>query len=228
LDKTMSDGQNQNPSARLYIVPLSNFVPRGFGFVHHSIAILYHEVPNPNFTIRNFFIAEQEESVLSRKLRVETLPPFHTRLDMSSPAALSYNLMEWLKEREPPFTAVHVLSPFLAHFAALARQQGLALPRTPLVAHFLCDTRLAPALHPACGVQCHRVSQAQKSRIVNVGDFRVGDRSRARFVTPADFPPHSHVHVRRESLGVVPRCHFLGHFLSPNLLALRLATFPSL
>jgi hypothetical protein len=39
------------------IVPLSNFVPRGFGFVHHSIAILYHEVPNPNLTIRNFFIA---------------------------------------------------------------------------------------------------------------------------------------------------------------------------
>ena len=25
--------------------------------VHHSIAILYHEVPNPNITIRNFFIA---------------------------------------------------------------------------------------------------------------------------------------------------------------------------
>jgi hypothetical protein len=38
-------------------VPLSNFVPRGFGFVHHSIAILYHEVPNPNLTIRHFFIA---------------------------------------------------------------------------------------------------------------------------------------------------------------------------
>ena len=36
---------------------LSNFVPRGFGFVHHSIAILYHQVPNPNITIRNFFIA---------------------------------------------------------------------------------------------------------------------------------------------------------------------------
>jgi hypothetical protein len=29
-------------------VPLSNFVKRGFGFVHHSIAILHHEVPNPN------------------------------------------------------------------------------------------------------------------------------------------------------------------------------------
>jgi hypothetical protein len=38
-------------------VPLSTFVPRGFGFVHHSIAILYHEVPNPNITIHDFFIA---------------------------------------------------------------------------------------------------------------------------------------------------------------------------
>jgi hypothetical protein len=38
-------------------VPLSNFVPRGFGFVHHSRAILYHEVPHPNLTTRNFLIA---------------------------------------------------------------------------------------------------------------------------------------------------------------------------
>jgi hypothetical protein len=29
----------------------------GFGFVHHSIAILYHQVPNPSITIRNFSIA---------------------------------------------------------------------------------------------------------------------------------------------------------------------------
>ena len=41
------------------IVPLSNFAPRGFGFVHHSIAIFYHVVPNPNITIRNFWIAVQ-------------------------------------------------------------------------------------------------------------------------------------------------------------------------
>jgi hypothetical protein len=41
-------------------VPLYNFVLRGFGFVHHSIAILYHQVPNPNLTIRTFFIAVQE------------------------------------------------------------------------------------------------------------------------------------------------------------------------
>ena len=38
-------------------MPLSNFVPRGFGFIHHSIAILYHQVPNPNITIRNFVVA---------------------------------------------------------------------------------------------------------------------------------------------------------------------------
>jgi hypothetical protein len=53
----LNDGQIQNPSNPIGIVPLYNFVPRGFGFVHHSIAILYHEVPNPNLTIRNFFIA---------------------------------------------------------------------------------------------------------------------------------------------------------------------------
>jgi hypothetical protein len=53
----LNDGQIQNPSNAFGIVPLSNFVPRGFGFVHHSIAILYHQVTNPNITIRNFFIA---------------------------------------------------------------------------------------------------------------------------------------------------------------------------
>jgi hypothetical protein len=53
----LNDGRIQNPSNPFGIVPLSRFVPRGFGFVHHSIAILYYEVPNPNLTIRNFFIA---------------------------------------------------------------------------------------------------------------------------------------------------------------------------
>jgi hypothetical protein len=50
----LNDGQIQNPSNPFGIVPPSNFVPRGFGFVHHSIAILYHEVPNLSITIRNF------------------------------------------------------------------------------------------------------------------------------------------------------------------------------
>jgi hypothetical protein len=50
-------------------VPLSNFAPRGFGFVHHSIAILYHEVPNPYLTIRRFCIAVGGQAALSRDLQ---------------------------------------------------------------------------------------------------------------------------------------------------------------
>jgi hypothetical protein len=53
----LNDGQIQNPSNAFGVVPLSRFVLRGFGFVHHSIAILYHEVPNLSITIRNFYIA---------------------------------------------------------------------------------------------------------------------------------------------------------------------------
>jgi hypothetical protein len=52
---SLNDGRIQNPSNTFGIVPLSNFVPRGFGFVHHSIAIIDHEVPNPNLTIRALF-----------------------------------------------------------------------------------------------------------------------------------------------------------------------------
>jgi hypothetical protein len=53
----LNDGRIQNPSNAFGVVPLSNFVPRGFGFVDQSIAILDHEVPNPNLTIRDFSIA---------------------------------------------------------------------------------------------------------------------------------------------------------------------------
>ena len=55
-------------------MPLSNFVPRGFGVVHHSIAILDHEVPNPNLTIRNFFIAVGGGKLLAAVLRAVTQP----------------------------------------------------------------------------------------------------------------------------------------------------------
>jgi hypothetical protein len=51
---SLNDGQIQNRSKPFGIVPLSNFAPRGFGFVHHSIAILYHEMPNPTLTIPLF------------------------------------------------------------------------------------------------------------------------------------------------------------------------------
>ena len=49
-------------------MPLSNFVPRGFGFVYHSIAFLCHEVPNPNITIRNFFVGPKEWTILAKML----------------------------------------------------------------------------------------------------------------------------------------------------------------
>jgi hypothetical protein len=59
--------KSKAPPARLYIVPLSNFVPRGFGCVRHSIAILYHQVPNPYITIRNFFIAVRRRRTCMRE-----------------------------------------------------------------------------------------------------------------------------------------------------------------
>jgi hypothetical protein len=55
--RSLNDGRIQNPSNPFGIVPLSNLAPRGFGFVHHSKAILDHEVPNLSITIRNFSIA---------------------------------------------------------------------------------------------------------------------------------------------------------------------------
>jgi hypothetical protein len=56
-NRSLNDGRIQNPSKAFGIVPLSNFAPRGFGFVHHSIALLYHQVPNRSLTIRHFCIA---------------------------------------------------------------------------------------------------------------------------------------------------------------------------
>jgi hypothetical protein len=55
-----------------------------------------------------------------------------------------------------------------------------------------------------------RYCPAMKSCESKQEAFRVGDRSRGRFATPADSPLHdcsaySHAHARRESLGFVPR-----------------------
>jgi hypothetical protein len=85
----LNDEQIQNPSNSFGIVPLSNFVPRGFGFVHHSIAILYHEVPNPNITIRNFFHRSTPGlcPLTAAQLRVVSLSA-HERLAMRTGAFL--------------------------------------------------------------------------------------------------------------------------------------------
>eukprot|EP00854_Cymbomonas_tetramitiformis_P004701 gene4700-5755_t len=87
-------------------------------------------------------VEETEEPI--KNLRIETLGNLEVPLDMSPISSVAYNVMEYLKEAAPQFTAVHFLSPELAHFAALARQQGLALQRTPLLAHFW-DTKMASA-----------------------------------------------------------------------------------
>jgi hypothetical protein len=50
-----NDGQSKTP--RHKFGARSAIVPRGLGFVHHSRAIFCRAVPNPNITIRNFFIA---------------------------------------------------------------------------------------------------------------------------------------------------------------------------
>jgi hypothetical protein len=53
----LNDGQIQNPSVQSYIAARSQLGWRGFGFVHHSRTLFCRAVPNPNITIRNFFIA---------------------------------------------------------------------------------------------------------------------------------------------------------------------------
>jgi hypothetical protein len=64
--------------------------------------------------------------------------------------------------------------------------------------------------------------QGCKSRESERYGFRVGDRSRGRFAMPADFTlhdgsPYSHVHVRRERLGVVARSSTIFCRAVPNL-----------
>jgi hypothetical protein len=115
---SLNDGRIQNPSNPFGIVPLSNFVPRGFGFVHHSIAILYHEVPNPNLTSRNFFIAEQYHGL--------EYPLFYDRLYSLLTASSFrarhrkrfFDLVEtFLKS---PLLPAYVAAAFIKRFARLA------------------------------------------------------------------------------------------------------------
>ena len=68
-------------------MPLSNFVPRGFGFAHHSIAFLYHQVPNPNITIRNFSIAVWQ--VVAKLERIGALRNFNSILAVADAIILS-------------------------------------------------------------------------------------------------------------------------------------------
>jgi hypothetical protein len=85
-----------------------------------------------------------------------------------------------------------------------------------------------PLRRRAYGERCRTpaCTAMRKLRIVALSGFRVGDRSRGRFATPADSPrhdciPYSHAHVRRVSLGCVPRSRTI--FLSPHAQILSVA-----
>jgi hypothetical protein len=86
----LNDGRIQNLSNPFGTVPLSNFEPRGFGFVHHSIAIFYHEVPNPHLTIRNFFIAVRGGRERTRWLGEGPSASADTRLPSGEPKMGTY------------------------------------------------------------------------------------------------------------------------------------------
>jgi hypothetical protein len=81
-------------------------VPRGFGFVHHSIAILYHQVPNPNITIRNFFIAVRYGRVRGGGVaQAEAVAHGHERAARSR--ALARRAVGAAGRGTPPHGAVH-------------------------------------------------------------------------------------------------------------------------
>jgi hypothetical protein len=92
-------------------VKISRFVPRCFGFVHHSIAILYHEVPNPNnTTIRNFFIAvrwsRSSVALLRTLVGANPAPCFHGALPVPPRPSRAAGLLYFFPSRAVPNQAV--------------------------------------------------------------------------------------------------------------------------
>eukprot|EP00238_Polyblepharides_amylifera_P007949 CAMPEP_0196577806 /NCGR_PEP_ID=MMETSP1081-20130531/6816_1 /TAXON_ID=36882 /ORGANISM="Pyramimonas amylifera, Strain CCMP720" /LENGTH=321 /DNA_ID=CAMNT_0041896829 /DNA_START=212 /DNA_END=1174 /DNA_ORIENTATION=+ len=90
-----------------------------------------------NQILHTLTIQPDESEEATRKIRVERLPPLDVPMDASHSVASGYKVLEWAKEASPQFTALHFLSPYLAHYSTLARLQGLALLRTPILVHFL-------------------------------------------------------------------------------------------
>jgi hypothetical protein len=87
-----------------------------------------------------------------------------------------------------------------------------------------------PAADARCALDPRSPYSDEQSRESLRLGFRVGVRSRGRFATPADSSlhecsPYSHVHVRRESLGFVPRSRAIS--VPAQTLTLRFATFAS-
>ena len=73
----------------------------------------------------------------NEKVDLHWLPKSDVHLDFSEPLRQSYQTYRWLAAGAVECRVAHFLSPWLAHFAASARRQGVALKRTGVVAHFL-------------------------------------------------------------------------------------------
>jgi hypothetical protein len=102
------------------------------------------------------------------------------------------------------------------HDSGAASQWTHALMRDERGIHLLCSCMLYANFRSRSATQVReRERERVEYRDAKVANrtregFRVGDRSRGRFATPADSPLHdcspcSHVHVRRGSLGFVHR-----------------------
>jgi hypothetical protein len=123
--RSLNDGRIQNPSNPFGIVPLSNFVPRGFGFVHHSIAILYHEVPNPYLTIRDFFIAVPRPGPRTGSAAASWRPPTVPRWPACSPAPRSTRATPPAPPRSPPPPPCTPTGPAISPSKVLVRRIAL-------------------------------------------------------------------------------------------------------
>jgi hypothetical protein len=118
--------------------------------------------------------------------------------------------------------------------AAGSRPHTTGLPRAPpaglhwpaCAAVWTASAPSGPGPPPACtctipaGFMRSQLSRIQRRKSCESGCW-VGDRSRGRFATPADFPlhdcsPYRGLHVRREWVGVVHRSRTIFCRLVPN------------
>ena len=98
--------ESKSPPTHLGSCRYIPFYRGGFGFVHHSIAILDHEVPNLSLSIRNFCIAAQvrKVSALQRTAEVQWVAPLAS---LPSSATAAGDVSHW----EPPaLVSVYELS----------------------------------------------------------------------------------------------------------------------
>jgi hypothetical protein len=196
--------------------------------VHHSIAILYHEVPNPNITIRNFFIAVScarghrfkiSKSHTAAQLPLSPTQPSLSCLDHTEPLGTNDSCL-W----QPPCggctctrgsassmcttTAVVKYSELASSYPSRVRLAKKA--RQQLAARMRISSLESSSLFCRLGYTSRRCSElspgpATCTHAPIVSPASAGGASYEGELPLHDCSPHSHVHLRRESLGVVHR-----------------------